>query len=125
MLHARSYVQYESRLEELRRLRREAAGLAGAKKSLSDHALVRRVHFIFERATRKFRGDLALWHAWLQFCKDTRSPRQMSKARRTTSAFNLHERECFARWWVTQPPARSLAAYELRSLSSCPDLSSP
>lgn len=74
-------MQYESRLEELRRLRREAAGLAGAKKSLSDHTLVRRVHFIFERATRKFRGDLALWHAWLQFCKDTRSARQMSKAR--------------------------------------------
>ncbi len=47
---------------------------------------MRRVHFIYERATRKFRGDLALWHAWLQFCKDSRSARQMSKARRPASA---------------------------------------
>ncbi|KAK9837160.1 hypothetical protein WJX81_007266 [Elliptochloris bilobata] len=83
-----NYIQYESRLEELRRLRKDAAGLTGAKKSLADHALVRRVHFIFERATRKFRGDLALWHSWLQFCKDSRSARQMSKV--LTKALQLH-----------------------------------
>lgn len=81
------YIQYETRLEELRKLRKEAAGLAGTKKSLADHALVRRIHFIFERATRKFRGDLALWHAWLRFCKDSRSVRQMSKVSITTPLF--------------------------------------
>ena len=53
-------------------------GLTG-KKSLADHAMVRRCHFIFERATCKFAGDLRLWLRWLQYCRETDSARQTSK----------------------------------------------
>jgi hypothetical protein len=38
---------------------------SGKKKSLADYAIVRRIHFIFERAVRKFKTDLSLWTAWL------------------------------------------------------------
>ncbi len=71
-------MQYESRLEELRQLRKSIIGVE-SKKSLADHAIVRRIHFIYERATRKFRGDLRLWSSWLQFCKDTNSNKRLSQ----------------------------------------------
>lgn len=68
------YVEYESKLEELRRLRKEKLRVEG-KASIADRALVRRIHFIFERATRKFPGDLRLWLAWLEFCQAHNSRR--------------------------------------------------
>ena len=71
-------MQYETRLEELRRLRKDSKALKG-KKGLAEHAIVRRIHFIYERATRKFRGDLRLWSAWLDFCKETSSKRKLSQ----------------------------------------------
>lgn len=48
------YIEYESRLEELRQHRRRERGITG-KKSLADYCITRRIHFIYERATRKFR----------------------------------------------------------------------
>lgn len=72
------YVQYESRLDELRKLRKEAMGLEG-KRGLADNGMTRRIHFIYQRATQKFRGDLRLWSSWLQFCKDTNSTRKLSQ----------------------------------------------
>ena len=71
-------MEYETKLEELRRLRRDALGIS-TKQTLADHALIRRVHFIYQRATRKFRGDLALWSAWLACCKATKSTRKFSQ----------------------------------------------
>ena len=71
-------MQYETRLEELRRLRKDSKALKG-KKGLAEHAIVKRIHFIYERATRKFRGDLRLWSAWLDFCKETGSMRKLSQ----------------------------------------------
>lgn len=37
------------------------------------------MHFIFERATRKLKGDLSLWLGWLQLCKDSHSSKSLSK----------------------------------------------
>lgn len=71
-------MQYERKLEELRRLRKESRVLKG-KKSLAESAIIRRIHFIYERATRKFRGDLRLWSAWLEFCKASNSKRRLSQ----------------------------------------------
>jgi U3 small nucleolar RNA-associated protein 6 len=76
--------QYEEQLETLRRHRKrvlnaaaeeedEAAAAAdGSRKraraaapagtsGAGDHAILRRIHFLYERALRKFRGDLRLW----------------------------------------------------------------
>lgn len=43
---------------------------------------------MFDRATRKFKGDPAIWMAWLKFCKDSQSKRQVSKV--ITKALKLH-----------------------------------
>ncbi len=82
------YIEYECKLEELRKHRRKALELADSKKTLADYAIVRRVHFIFERATRKFRSDLSLWTRWLEFCRDSSSSKQLSKV--ATKAVQVH-----------------------------------
>jgi hypothetical protein len=52
---------------------------AGKKKSIADYAIVRRIHFIFERAVRRFRSDLSLWTAWLEFCRASNSNRRLGR----------------------------------------------
>eukprot|EP00775_Hariotina_reticulata_P012876 gene12876-13002_t len=47
----------------------------GKKKTLADYAIVRRIHFIFERAVRKFKIDLSLWTTWLEYCRSSNSNR--------------------------------------------------
>ena len=74
------YIAYETELEQLRQLRKQSRGIVG-KKTLADYARVRRGHFIFERALRKFAGDRRLWMRWLAFCRDSDTPRQTSRVR--------------------------------------------
>lgn len=72
------YIQYEERLEALRVHRKEERGMAG-KHTLSEWAIPRRIHFIYDRALRRFKGDLDLWTRWLHHCRTANSPRQLSK----------------------------------------------
>lgn len=72
------YIDYEKQLEALRVARRRSRRLQG-KISLADHAGVRRVHFIFERATRKFPSDLRIWTMWLEYCRETKSVKRVSR----------------------------------------------
>ena len=52
---------------------------------------MRRIHFIYERATRKFRGDLDLWRRWLAYCRASKSNKQTSKT--LTRALQLHPKQ--------------------------------
>jgi len=72
------YITHELNLEELRRLRKNKASLS--KSTPSDHAGKQLVHFIFERALRKFRGDLELWLQYLDYCCSTSSHKAHSRA---------------------------------------------
>ena len=83
-----SYAEYETKLEQLRQARRRGLGLSNAKQSLADYAIVKRVHFIFERAARKFKRDLGVWTRWLEFCRATRSNRRLSRV--AARALQLH-----------------------------------
>jgi len=86
------YIEYERAVAELVRSRRRAMAPADRpKKSIADRAGDRRVHFIFTRACRKFRGDLSLWSAWLEFCAASGSRRRGGKV--AASALALHSRE--------------------------------
>ena len=76
--HGCRYIEYEQQVESLRLMRKKLRRLHG-KPSLADHAGVRRVHFIFERATRKFAGDLGLWSRWLAYCRASGSTRRTSR----------------------------------------------
>jgi hypothetical protein len=90
---------------------------------------VRRVHFIFERAVRKFKRDLSLWSAWLQFCRATHSYRRLSRV--AARALQLHPMEpglwMFAASWEFEargdvPAARSLMQQGLRMCKQSPQL---
>lgn len=89
------YCDYEWKLEQLRQLRRKKREISG-KRSLADYGIVRRIHFIYDRATRKFKGDVAIWMSWLQFCKESNSKRQVSKV--VTKALKLHP--CAPYFWA-------------------------
>jgi U3 small nucleolar RNA-associated protein 6 len=54
-------------VEKLRQFRKKSQG-EDAVHGVADTAGVRRLHFIYTRALRKFKGDLRLWHAYLSFC---------------------------------------------------------
>lgn len=102
-----SYYDYEWRLEQLRQIRRKQRAIAG-KRSLADYGIVRRIHFIFDRATRKFKGDPSVWMAWLKFCRDSQSKRQVSKV--ITKALKLHPTApyfwAYAAAWCASRPVR-------------------
>lgn len=117
------YAEYEMQLEELRRTRRKTRGIAG-KRSLADYCIARRVHFVYERATRKFRGNLALWMAWLKHCRNTKSNIQFSKV--VVKALRLHPNQpdlwISAAAWEFDVGANPAAArtFMQRGLRNCP-----
>lgn len=49
------------------------------KKGPAETAIVQHIHFIFDRATRKFKSDLQLWLDWLAFCRKAKSTKKHSK----------------------------------------------
>lgn len=66
------YSDFEINLDKLRakRYNRLAkVGMVDTKPSISDWAGVRRILFIFERATRRYPGDLELWSMYLKYAK--------------------------------------------------------
>jgi hypothetical protein len=121
----RSYAEYETKLEQLRQARRRALCLAQTKQTLADYALVKRVHFIFERATRKFKRDLSIWTRWLEFCRATRSNRRLSRV--AARALQLHSNApglwAYAAAWEFEENASPAAARALmqQGLRMCKD----
>lgn len=66
------YAEFEVNLEKLRKKRYSRlskVGVIDTKPSISDWAGTRRIMFIFERATRRYPGDLDLWSQYLKFAK--------------------------------------------------------
>jgi hypothetical protein len=55
--------------------------LFAGRKGSAEVGITRRIHFIYERATRKFKADLSLWLAWLQYCRRAKSHTLLSKVR--------------------------------------------
>ena len=91
------YVEYETKLEKLRRLRAKAPrALEAAKndkvkkrtKGKAEFCIVKRMHFIFSRAINKFSGEIRLWKAYFEFCKAYSGSRTFS--RMLTKALQLH-----------------------------------
>ena len=71
-----AYIEYETQLDALRRLRKKQAaremqkeGNKKAKKSKSDFAGVLRIIEIYEQALSRFKGDIELWFRFLEFCR--------------------------------------------------------
>ncbi|KAI0690201.1 U3 small nucleolar RNA-associated protein 6-domain-containing protein [Cerioporus squamosus] len=82
------YAAYEMGLEALRRRRVERMEMAKAPPSISDYALVRRQFQIFERALKKFKGDVGLWLQYIQVAK--KEGARALVGRITARALQLH-----------------------------------
>ena len=65
------YIAYETTLDKLRNLRKKRLGYGKkSKSSVSDFSMQKRLHFIFDRMLRKWKGDVALWTQYIDFCVD-------------------------------------------------------
>lgn len=73
------YAEYEINLEALRVQRVKRLQIKG-KKSISDWAGPRRIFFIFERATKRFHGDVELWLQYIDYAKQEKSNKILGKA---------------------------------------------
>ncbi|KAI0373390.1 hypothetical protein BV20DRAFT_962522 [Pilatotrama ljubarskyi] len=82
------YATYEMSLEALRRKRAERLKLPKGPPSVSDYALVRRQFQIFERALKKFKGDVGLWIQYIQVAK--KEGARALVGRITARALQLH-----------------------------------
>jgi hypothetical protein len=82
------YIEYELNLEQLRKLRKRSAQTQ--KATFGDQSIVQHIHFVFQRATKRFHGDVPLWVQYLDFCEATKSTKQFSKV--ASRALQLHPR---------------------------------
>ncbi|KAL6308122.1 U3 small nucleolar RNA-associated protein 6-domain-containing protein [Sparassis latifolia] len=82
------YAAYEMGLEALRRKRVERLKQDAAPPSVSDYALVRRQFHIFERALKKFKGDVGLWIQYVRVAKKERARALVGRI--TARALQLH-----------------------------------
>ncbi|KAI4298713.1 hypothetical protein L6164_032239 [Bauhinia variegata] len=82
-----SYIEYETQLDALRRLRKKSVARElkkqgnknVKKKSKSDFAGVLRIIEIYELALKRFKGDIDLWFRYIEFCRLRKNGR-MKKA---------------------------------------------
>ncbi|XP_061988076.1 uncharacterized protein LOC133706554 [Rosa rugosa] len=80
-----AYIDYETQLDSLRRLRKKSVmrelqkqGLKTTKKmkkSVSDFAGIMRIVDIYRLAVMRFKGDIELWFRYLEFCRQRRNGR--------------------------------------------------
>ena len=50
------------------------------KNTASEYSIVRRLHFLFQRALQKFKGDIQLWAAYFAFCQKSGSTKLLGRA---------------------------------------------
>ncbi|XP_030533419.1 U3 small nucleolar RNA-associated protein 6 homolog [Rhodamnia argentea] len=77
-----AYIEYETQLDALRRLRKNTLAREARKKmkkSVSDFAGVARIIEIYRMAVMRYKGDIDLWFRYLEFCRVRKNGR-MKKA---------------------------------------------
>lgn len=88
------YIEYEQNLELLRQKRKKRLNITG-KQTLSDYAGIQHILHLFNRATRKFPGDLTLWREYVAFATKTKSLRVAGKV--LAKSLQMHPR-CVQLW---------------------------
>lgn len=77
------YIEFETNVDTLRKKRVKRLGV----KSVA-HTGQRRIFFLFDRATKKFPGDLGLWMQYLEYARRQRALKKLSQI--LTSTLRLH-----------------------------------
>lgn len=77
------YIQYEVNLETLRRKRKikyslnqkPESGKSGI--SLTDYSLLKRIHALYQKALKKYHGDVDLWMQYFKWASDVGSSKTL------------------------------------------------
>lgn len=111
-----------------RRKAQDAAGAPGARRgtSLADYAIPRRINFIYERALRKFRGDLRLWMRYIEWQRASTQGGAKALSKTLSKALQLHPTSAglwsYAAAWEFEhngnPQARALSYSALPGINS-------
>eukprot|EP00158_Paraphelidium_tribonemae_P004762 Partr_v1_DN26955_c1_g1_i2_m7239 putative UTP6, small subunit (SSU) processome component, homolog (yeast) len=72
------YIAYERSLEDLRRRRKKRLNITG-KPGESEFSIVRRIHFLYDRATKTFPADVDLWVQHVKFSRLSNSSSRLGK----------------------------------------------
>lgn len=84
-----NYIRYEVALECLRQ--RRVKQLRWKKRTLTDNSGIRRLLDIFDRGTRRFKGDVRFWYQHIDFCLRSGSTKVLSRV--VMRAVKLHPKE--------------------------------
>ncbi|KAF2263520.1 hepatocellular carcinoma-associated antigen 66 [Lojkania enalia] len=111
------YIDYEKNLDALRRKRIKRLGI------MSTGSSQRTIFFLFNRATRKFSGDLGLWMQYIEFAKKEKSYKKLNDI--FTSVVRLHPAK--PEMWIyaaqyfieTQADITNARSYMQRGLRFC------
>ncbi|EOD34666.1 hypothetical protein EMIHUDRAFT_111205 [Emiliania huxleyi CCMP1516] len=71
------YLQLEMNFEALLKCRRRRLGMT--RQGPPDFAIRRRIHFIFSRAARRFKGDERLWMQWIDFAERRKADKRLER----------------------------------------------
>ena len=82
-----AYIDYECGLEVTRKQRYRDLNIKD-KHTISDHSIVKYILSLYRRALVKFKADVSLWEAYVQFGKDSKSAKSVPKI--LASALQLH-----------------------------------
>lgn len=86
------YVTYERALDRLRDKRKKRLGYGKkSKSSVSDFSMQKRLHFIFDRMLRKWKGDVSLWHQYIDFCVEQQANKMLHSV--LARALQYHPRD--------------------------------
>lgn len=85
------YAEYEMNLESLRKKRVKRLGV-----KTTNHTGQRRIFFVLDRATRKFRGDIGLWMQYVAYARKQKSNKRVSQI--LTTVLRLHPTK--AELWI-------------------------
>jgi len=119
------YIEFEQKLEELRKLRcikLKKKGEKIQKNELCSFCIVRHMHSIYSRATYAFKSNVELWKRWFAFCRSSNATQRLSKALSDAMRYNLQVVDfwMYAAWWEFEDRqnanmARSLMQQGLRN----------
>ncbi|KAI8906696.1 U3 small nucleolar RNA-associated protein 6-domain-containing protein, partial [Gorgonomyces haynaldii] len=96
------YIEYESNLEQLRRKRKKRLGLDKEPEpgksgiTISDYSLVSRIHSLYQKMLKKFKGDVGLWQQYFEWARKIKSSKTL--ARTFAKAIQLHPNKSL--FWI-------------------------
>ncbi|KAF2862243.1 hypothetical protein K470DRAFT_213271 [Piedraia hortae CBS 480.64] len=115
------YIDYENNLHVLCRKRCERMGIKESRKAKYNGQKI--IFHIFDRGTRKFPGDLALWMQYIEYCKREKAHQKLAKAFTAVLRLKPTEHELWAlaaRWYAEEQGDMSSArSYLRRGLRFC------